>query len=76
MAGISGLDDFINGLDELADKAEKLNEVAITIVPTDSVASVTEKLRSEIRRRGAMELDDATLRDIAQKKLNEAQAQF
>lgn len=76
MAGISGLDDFIKGLDELADKAEKLNDVAVTIVPTDSVTSVTDKLRAEIRRRGAMELDESTLREIAQKKLREAQAHF
>lgn len=76
MAGISGLDEFINGLDEWAEKAENLNNVRIAIVPTDDVTSVMNKLREEIRRSGALELPEPTLRDIAQKKLSEARSQF
>lgn len=76
MVGISGLDEFINGLNELTEKAEKLNNVTISIDPTDNVTSVQNKLREEIRRSGAMELPEPTLREIAEKKLNEARSQF
>lgn len=75
MAGISGLDDFIKGLNEFADKAEKLDGLAVTIEPTDNVTDVMDKLRREIRRTGALELQDSELRGIAQDMLNEARSE-
>lgn len=40
---MSRMEDFINGLDDVADKAEKLSEVKITPVPTATLDSVVDK---------------------------------
>ena len=72
MAGISGLEEFSKSLRKLSDGVEKLDGLTVNIEPTDSVTTVTEKLRREIRRTGAYEPSASELRGIAQGMVDEA----
>jgi hypothetical protein len=75
MAGISGLGDFSRDLRKLSEGVGKLDGLSISIVPTDSVPAVVEKLRREIRRKGAFEPSASELRGIAQDMVSEARRQ-
>jgi hypothetical protein len=75
MAGISGLGDFSKDLRKLGERVGKLNGLSVRIEPTDSVPVVVEKLKREIRRKGAYEPSAPELRGMAQDMVNEARRQ-
>lgn len=75
MAGISGLGDFSKDLRKLGERVGKLNGLSVSIEPTDSVPTVVEKLKREIRRKGAYEPSASELRGMAQDMVNEARRQ-
>lgn len=75
IAGISGMDEFIRGLENLNEQAGRLDGLTVRVDPTDSLEVVINKLRQEIRRTDALELPESQLRDIAQNMLQEARSQ-
>lgn len=75
MAGISGLGDFSRDLRKFSEGVGKLNGLSVSIEPTDSVSTVVEKLKREIRRKGAYEPSASELRGMAQDMVNEARRQ-
>jgi hypothetical protein len=75
MAGISGLGDFSKDLRKLGERVGKLNGLSVRVEPTDSVPVVVEKLKREIRRKGAYEPSASELRGMAQDMVNEARRQ-
>jgi hypothetical protein len=75
MTGISGLGDFSKDLRKLGERVEKLNGHSVSIEPTDSITDVVEKLKRDIRRKGAYEPSASELRDVAQVMANEARRQ-
>ncbi|MBT2514681.1 hypothetical protein [Arthrobacter sp. ISL-30] len=73
MAGLSGFDDLSRQLKDFGDSVVKLDGLTVGIDPdTDSVSAVLDKVRQEIRRKGAYEPTASALRDIAQDMLNDA----
>ena len=72
MAGISGMDDFLKGLDDFGKKVGRLDGLSVPVSPADTVSAVVEKLRREIRRTDAYEPTESELRAIAQRMIEEA----
>ena len=69
------MDDFIKDLENLSERAGRLDGLTVQVDPADSVELVMDKLRQEIRRNDALELPEADLRGIAQNMLEEARSQ-
>lgn len=72
MAGISGLDDFMKDLNGFVDNVAKLDEVSVNVDLLDTRSTVEQKLRAELRRKGATGFSDAEIRGMAEDLLNEA----
>lgn len=73
MVGISGMDDFMKGLNDYVDNIGKLDGLSVSIDPVaDTVGKVEQKLRVELRRRGATGFSASEVRGMAEDLLRKA----
>ena len=71
MAGIWGMDDFITGLNSYVDNLGKLDGLAVSVEPADTLATVEAKLRGEIQRAGAAGFSDSEIHSLAKSLFDE-----
>jgi hypothetical protein len=72
MAGLSGMDEFMNGLNNYVDNIAKLDDVSVSVDSTDTRSTVEGKLRAELRRKGATGFSELEIRGMAESLLNKA----